>query len=150
MVQQALFMLHVTLALIGGGHMVKALGHVFDQNNWAVFHSWGLMHGSMFLVAPIFCSQCYVLLWTAPIFKANIKHAKFIQPHKGLVRIIPDPLMFALAFGPLYFLAKRMWSPAITYLALYTVSFGMAWPIVAFRAREEVTQYLQNNGWQRG
>lgn len=150
MLQKALFALHGTLALIGGWHMVKVLGYIFDQNNWAVFHTWGLMHGSMFLVAPVFFSICYAILWTVPIFKANIKQAKFTQLQTGLVRIIPDPLIFALAFGPLYFLAMGMWGSTLKYLALYSLTFGMAWPIAAFRARLEVTKYLQKNGWQRG
>ncbi len=128
---------------------MKALGYVFDQNNWAVFHSWGLMHGSIFLVAPIFCAICYVILWTVPIFKANIKQAKFTQTQTGLVRIIPDPLIFALAFGSFYYLAQGMWGSALKHLTICSVTFGLAWPILAFCAREEVTEYFQKSGWQR-
>lgn len=32
---------------------VIALGGLFDRMNWPLFHSWGLMHGSFFLLFPM-------------------------------------------------------------------------------------------------
>lgn len=149
MVQKALFVLHIALAITGGNYLVKGLGHVFDQNNWAVFHSCGLSHGSIFLAGPIFCAICYLLLWTVPLFKANIKQVKFIQSQSGLVRIIPDPLVFAMAFGPFYYLTQGMWDSALKHLAICIFTFGWAWAILALYAGEDVYKHLQKNGWQR-
>jgi len=57
--------IHVELAVIAllvGFFLMWPLSSLFDRNNWPVFHTWGLAHGSAVIAWPVLASACYGIL----------------------------------------------------------------------------------------
>ena len=54
--------MRVVLAACGAVVGVITTGWLFDKMSWPVFHSWGLAHGSAFILWPLYFVVLYLLL----------------------------------------------------------------------------------------
>jgi len=52
----------LVIASVCGFFLMWPLGLLFDKMNWAVFHSWGLAHGSFFIAWPLLAWAVYLVL----------------------------------------------------------------------------------------
>jgi hypothetical protein len=50
------------IAVVIGFLAMFPIGTVFDQQNWPVFHSWGLAHGAFTIAWPLFSYVAYRVL----------------------------------------------------------------------------------------
>ncbi|MEZ0231499.1 MAG: hypothetical protein ACAH12_01560 [Methylophilaceae bacterium] len=66
--------IQVTLAVICGFFLMWPLALVFNKFGWAVFHTWGLAHGSFLIAWPLLAKLTYWLLGLISWFKVKAEN----------------------------------------------------------------------------
>lgn len=70
------------------------------------------------------------------------------DPHTGKVYTNNGACLWTLLFGGFYFLYKGMWKAAFLSLILSALSYGLAWPVIAFVSNVLVENFYLGKGYR--
>ena len=71
----------------------------------------------------------------------------FRDPSSEAIEPLGEPFLFSMLCGPLYFLARGMWWPALFHLTAVPLTLGLAWLVVPFAAERIVRGHFRRKGW---
>jgi hypothetical protein len=55
---------------------VAATGSVFDRMEWSTFHTWGILHGSIIYIFPLYFITSWLIVWLIGKWFAVNKQSK--------------------------------------------------------------------------
>lgn len=73
----------------------------------------------------------------------------FKQPQNGYIIETSLHGLWAFLFGFLYFMKHGVWSHAIIYIFVVPMTFGIAWLIYPFFAKDIIRNHYLKNGWEQ-
>lgn len=73
---------------------------------------------------------------------------RFQNPANGYEEEVSNAFLWALLFGPLYFVVRGVWTHAAAALLLIPVTAGVSWLVYPFLAKKVLRKSYLQKGWK--